>query len=236
MRLRWPVSIAAVGVLLAVGSAVGWSVLDHPTAVKQLRPGTVAQLAQPATSDPVPGPPDTDSPSEAQPVATDSPVPVSGPGGNPLSPSSLPAPVRISIPTLNVNSPVTPEGVDATGEMVIPEDIRTIGWYQWGSTPGGTAGSTVMVGHVDSAKTGAGAFFTLRTITDGALITVTTADGVSHGYRVIAREEFAKTTVPLAAIFDQSGPPRLVLATCGGAFDRTTRSYEDNIVVTAQPV
>ncbi len=163
-------------------------------------------------------------------------MPVSGPGGNPLSPSSLPAPVRISIPTLNVNAPVTPEGVDATGEMAIPEDIRTIGWYQWGSTPGASAGSTVMVGHVDSAKSGAGAFFTLRTIADSAAITITTADGQSHVYRVIAREEFAKTVVPLAAIFDQSGPPRLVLATCGGAFDRATGSYEDNIVVTAQPV
>jgi hypothetical protein len=225
VRLRWPVAGALTGLLLVIGVTVGWSVLGHPTAVTQLHPGTVTRLAAPLTSA---------SPSD-QPVPSDPPVPVSGPGGNPLPASTLPMPIRISIPTLKVDAAVTPEGVDATGEMAIPEDIHTIGWYQWGSAPGASAGSIVMVGHVDSAKTGAGAFFPLRTIADGALITITTTDGTSHDYRVIAREQFPKTTVPLSAIFDQSGPPRLVLATCGGAFDRATGSYLDNIVVTAQP-
>jgi hypothetical protein len=53
---------------------------------------------------------------------------------------------------------------------------------------------------------------------------------------VIAREEFPKTTIPLAAIFAQAGAPRLVLATCGGQFDEQTKSYRDNIVVTATPM
>ena len=119
--------------------------------------------------------------------------------------------------------------------MEIPTDIHTIGWYQWGSAPGASAGSIVMVGHVDSAVQGLGAFFYLKTLTQGALITVTTADNKVWNYHVVAREEFPKTNVPLAAIFDQAGPPRLILATCGGAFDRSTKSYYDNIVITALP-
>jgi len=33
-----------------------------------------------------------------------------------------------------------------------------------------------------------------------------------------------------------TGPSQLVLISCGGAFDRDRRSYEDNIVVIAKPV
>jgi hypothetical protein len=119
--------------------------------------------------------------------------------------------------------------------MDIPTNIHTIGWYQWGAAPGNSAGSIVMVGHVDSAQQGLGAFFYLKTLTAGAPITVTTADNKTWNYHVVAREEFPKTTIPLAAIFDQAGPPRLILATCGGAFDHSTKSYYDNIVITALP-
>jgi hypothetical protein len=36
-------------------------------------------------------------------------------------------------------------------------------------------------------------------------------------------------------VFAVGGPPRLVLITCGGAFDRRTRNYADNVVVFAEP-
>ena len=45
-----------------------------------------------------------------------------------------------------------------------------------------------------------------------------------------------KADLPLDEVFQRSGPPRLVLITCGGPFDRTTGSYQENIVVTAVPV
>jgi hypothetical protein len=31
-------------------------------------------------------------------------------------------------------------------------------------------------------------------------------------------------------------PPRLTLVTCGGAFDPVARAYQDNVVVTAEPL
>jgi hypothetical protein len=37
-------------------------------------------------------------------------------------------------------------------------------------------------------------------------------------------------------VFDRRGPARLVLVTCGGRFDTTTKHFLDNIVVTAVPV
>ncbi|HEX2905163.1 MAG TPA: class F sortase [Jatrophihabitans sp.] len=160
-----------------------------------------------------------------------SPIPIQSPAAQ----KAYPAPVRLSIPTLRIDAPVIAEGVAPDGQMAIPDDIHTLGWYKWGPAPGAPAGSVVIVGHVDSAVAGTGTFFTLRTIADQAAVQVRTADGRTHTYRVLSRQEFRKTSVPLAAIFARTGTPRLTLVTCGGPFDRATRSYEDNIVVTAVP-
>ena len=93
----------------------------------------------------------------------------------------------------------------------------------------------MLAGHVDSARDGLGAFFTLRAIRAGATITVTLASGQHRTYRVIGREIFDKKNVPLGALFSRTGPERLTLITCGGSFNRSKRSQVDNIVVTAVP-
>ncbi|SCE91639.1 Sortase family protein [Micromonospora carbonacea] len=67
-------------------------------------------------------------------------------------------------------------------------------------------------------------------------VTATGGDGTTREYRVVAREEYAKTKVPLDRYFARDGSPRLTLITCGGPFDPQTRRYRDTIVVTAVPV
>ena len=41
---------------------------------------------------------------------------------------------------------------------------------------------------------------------------------------------------PTEAVFGPSPEPLLRLITCGGTFDRSRRSYRDNVVVTARLV
>jgi hypothetical protein len=48
-------------------------------------------------------------------------------------------------------------------------------------------------------------------------------------------ERVAKAELPLDQIFARDGAPRLTLVTCGGAFNRATSGYTDNVVVTAEP-
>ena len=55
-----------------------------------------------------------------------------------------------------------------------------------------------------------------------------------RGYVVEAVRHYAKPALP-AEVFADAGRPRLVLISCGGAFDRKLRSYTDNIVVYATP-
>jgi len=58
--------------------------------------------------------------------------------------------------------------------------------------------------------------------------------GGRHPYRVTSRRAFPKIDLP-AELFTGTGPPHLVLVTCGGAFDEATPRSADNVVVVADP-
>lgn len=147
------------------------------------------------------------------------------------------APVDVRIPSVNVHAKVIPAGVDAgTGMIEVPPDVATLGWYRYSAGLNDSAGSIVIVGHVDGYEQGQGALFNLRNVPARAEIVVTGADGHSRIYQVVARERFVKKSLPLDRLFGQQGTLRLTLITCGGPFDQRTRSYLDNIVVTAVPI
>jgi sortase (surface protein transpeptidase) len=221
-----------VGVLIAVGAPLGWSLVDHPSGVQQVNRGAAASIAAQDNSPSVPPATATRPGPGLANHTTLTPVPSASQS---LTEAANAAPIRLSIPSLRINAPIIPVEVDGHGDMQIPAQISTVGWYKWGPAPGGSRGSIVIAGHVDSAIQGLGAFFYLHNIRASATVTVTLAGGQVKNYRVIGLEEFPKTTVPLPALFARSGPERLTLITCGGAFDHTARSYHDNVVVTAVP-
>jgi len=145
------------------------------------------------------------------------------------------APVGLRIPALGVDVPVLPVGVDRdSGGMAIPEDVATVGWYRYGSGFDAEQGSTVLAGHVDRAGQ-EGALFDLRELEPGATLVLAGPDGQVRSYAVVARDQWSKDQVPLDRLFARTGAPRLVVITCGGPFDESTRSYRDNVVVTAVP-
>ncbi|MFG2060225.1 class F sortase [Micromonospora sp. NPDC048871] len=164
-------------------------------------------------------------------------------GGPPVVPGALPddpavvPPVRLRIPAIEVTARVNPVGVDkGTGEFDVPPSVDRVGWYRYGPGLAAETGSVVIAGHVDSAEQGRGAFYRLRDLAPGDTLTATGEDGIERTYRVVAREEYDKTKIPLERYFARDGRPRLTLITCGGPFDAEARRYRDNIVVTAVPV
>jgi hypothetical protein len=64
-------------------------------------------------------------------------------------------------------------------------------------------------------------------------MTVATASGRRVTYAVTGRRVVAKTAGLPGDMFSLDIGPRPAVITCGGAFDRATRSYRDNIVVFA---
>jgi sortase (surface protein transpeptidase) len=146
------------------------------------------------------------------------------------------APVRIAIASLGVDAPIAPAVIDLNqGVLAVPANIHEAGWWTDGATPHSPAGSIVIAGHVDSATAGAGAFFPLKQAKPGAIVVVTSADGRTKSYRVVAVNRMLKANLP-TDIWSQTAPNRLFVVTCGGPFDPVTRHYRDNIVLTAVPV
>lgn len=154
----------------------------------------------------------------------------------PAAPSPVPAapPDRVRIPALDVDATVTPVGVAPDGEVEVPGDVSTVGWYRFGPVPG-AAGSSVLVGHVDDYRQGVGVLARIGDLEPGDTVEVADAEGAVRSFTVIAREQWSKTEIPLDRLFDRGGEPRLVLLTCGGAFDDSRLGYTDNIAVTAIP-
>jgi len=143
-------------------------------------------------------------------------------------------PVRLRLAALAVDAAVTPVDTDADGGLAIPDDPAVVGWWRSGAAPGSTAGTVVLVGHVDTARDGPGALFRLATLEPGDRVAVATGAGTRE-YAVTGVRDYPKAQLP-AEVFDTAGAPRLVLVTCGGAFDRRTRHYADNVVAYAVPV
>jgi hypothetical protein len=146
-----------------------------------------------------------------------------------------PPPVRVMLGRLRVDAPVRPVAVGADGLLGVPDDPRQLGWWSGSSRPGMPSGSVIIDGHVDSAALGLGALFHLGEARPGDDVVVANAAGLSTHYTVVARRSYPKTSLPVAEVFATAVSPRLVLVTCGGAFDRVTRHYADNIVVFAVP-
>jgi sortase (surface protein transpeptidase) len=151
-----------------------------------------------------------------------------------LEVTSSAAPRRLRIPSIAVDAKIGAIGVEASGELEVPENVRNVGWYRYGPAPG-EPGATVIAGHVDSREQGPGAFFDLRSLDVGARVQVTDSDGDVQRYDVVARRTYDKAKLPTDELFSREGPPQLVLITCGGDFDSSARSYRENVVIYAQP-
>ena len=152
------------------------------------------------------------------------------------------SPTRLIMSRPAVNAEVQPVDVLPDGDLVIPEDVHTVGWWRSGAAPGSPVGTVVLAGHVDSASAGPGALFHLDEAPVGSRITLSgkafaaTGTAATQVYEVVGRRRYAKAALPAATLFAQGRTPRLVVITCGGDFDPVTRHYTDNVVVFAQPV
>jgi LPXTG-site transpeptidase (sortase) family protein len=205
-----------IGLTLIVVAVLSW-------------PTGAGSFPAPVSASPVPA-------ALAAPAPPAPPAPQARPLVGPPPPPAAPAPpARLRIGTIAVAAPVVAVGVDERGEMAVPDDVRTVGWYRFGPRPGATSGSSVLSGHVDDRVQGRGAFAELADVKPGDPVEVELADGTPLGYRVRTIERVAKDALPTDRLFARSGPPRITLITCGGAFDWTARTHTENVVVTAEP-
>ncbi|GAA1278462.1 hypothetical protein GCM10009677_35940 [Sphaerisporangium rubeum] len=156
---------------------------------------------------------------------------LTGRSGTPEEPKKTTAtPRRLEIPSLNLKAPLMKLGMARDGEVELPpyEKPATAGWFDQSEVPG-DPGPSVIIGHVDT-KTAPAVFYRLRQVRKGASIKVVRSDGKTANYKVDSVEQIPKDHFPTERVYIEDG---LRLVTCGGAFDRSTHEYLDNIIVYA---
>jgi sortase (surface protein transpeptidase) len=139
-------------------------------------------------------------------------------------------PTRVTIPSIGVDASLVSVGLQGNGAMETPS-FGQAGWYRPGPRPG-EPGPAVIVGHVDSAGGGPDVFGRLLELRPGDRVTVHYT-GAARTFVVTDLEQTAKTDLPKRRIWNKAKAPVLRLITCGGAFDRGTGHYLDNVVVYA---
>lgn len=236
---------AAFGLLIAVGVGLLWwatsnQVGEPPT------PASARHTAETAPDRSIPSPGSDAAPSTDTPVRTTSPpgaADTSGesaaPGASPDALEALPAsaPVRVSIPSIDVESPLHPLGLADDGTLEVPSGERydEAAWYSGSPTPG-EAGPSVIEGHVTSQGSVPSVFFELGALEAGDLVEVEREDGTSVTFEVYGAQSFPKDAFPKTTVYGNTEGPELRLITCGGTYDPQRRAHLDNIVVFAKMV
>ncbi|CAL9465385.1 MULTISPECIES: class F sortase [Streptomyces] len=144
-------------------------------------------------------------------------------------------PQRVDIPGLGVQAPVVARGLDAHGALDPPpyDQPGVVGWYAGGVAPG-APGTALLVGHVDT-DTRPAVFYRASALRPGQTIRVIRADAKVAEFTVESVQVLTRDRFDAHQAYGprESGRAELRLITCGGSFDRTTRSYTANVVVSA---
>jgi LPXTG-site transpeptidase (sortase) family protein len=143
-------------------------------------------------------------------------------------------PVRIRIPAIAVDAAVVDLGLNQDGTLEVPTDFDVTGWYTGRSVPG-DIGPSVVVGHVDS-HTGPAVFIELNRLEVGDLVQIDRSDGLVAWFQIRELTQVDKDEFPTQQVYGDTAEPTLRLITCGGNFDRSARSYRDNLIAFADHI
>ncbi|MBA2445332.1 MAG: class F sortase [Nocardioidaceae bacterium] len=170
--------------------------------------------------------------SAAKPAGSPEPANVAGPAASYVDAER---PTSLILPSGSVMR-VRPVSTSPESELDIPTNTNQAGWWDGSSQLGEPYGSTVMAGHVDSFEHGLGKFAQLLDAQPGDIFTVETT-ALSQRFEVTRAELVPKSSLSADSdLYDVQGDRRLVLITCGGAYDAERGGYRDNMIVIAEPL
>lgn len=154
-----------------------------------------------------------------------------------LSPSPQPStvatagtPVRIIIPSINVDARVLSLGLDENGAVGAPEGPYDTAWYNLGPKPG-QPGSSVITGHFGPWKNGAKSVFDrLDALKAGDTIQVRDDTGNTLTFEVVKMETY-DATQKVPEIFNKNDSAYLNIITCSGDWIARNATYSNRLVV-----
>jgi LPXTG-site transpeptidase (sortase) family protein len=143
---------------------------------------------------------------------------------------SVNKPVRLKIPTINVDATIEYVGVAPDGTMDVPKDPAPVAWFELGPIPG-EIGSAVIDGHSGWK--------------DGVKAVFNNLDKLNIGDKIYIEDEFGTTTTfvvqkvktydpkaDASSVFSSSdGKAHLNLITCVGFWDAVNKDSSNRLVV-----
>lgn len=126
-------------------------------------------------------------------------------------------PIRLLIPSIDVNAIVEPVGVLPNDDLATPTGSPwdDVGWYKSGPAPG-ERGSAVIDGHLDRPGGYPAVFWHLRDVHVGDNVMVIAAQGKTVLFRVTRLALYPPQDAPLQEIFGNTAGTHLNLITCAG--------------------
>ena len=134
-------------------------------------------------------------------------------------------PAHLSIPSVAIDSPIRPVGVNAKGEMDVPSgDTDNVGWYMYGAKPG-EKGIAVIDAHVFAA------FSDLDKVKPGADIYIRTDDSTRLHFRVSKVATYKLSQLTPSMLFKKGSAKGLNLITCAGTYIPSAGTYDHRLIV-----
>ena len=143
-------------------------------------------------------------------------------------------PVRLKIPSINVDAPVEYVGLTPDGAMDVPKERAHVAWFNLGPRPGEN-GSAVIAGHYGWRKDKKGSVFdNLHTLRKGDTLYIEDDKGMVTSF-VVRESRMYDPEADASDVFGSSdGRARLNLVTCEGVWDKVSQTYSKRRVVFAE--
>src|SRR3989344_2367854 len=144
--------------------------------------------------------------------------------------ASVGLPVRLKIPSINVDAPFEYVGLTSGGAMDVPEERHNVAWFNLGSRPGEN-GSAVIAGHYGWKNGKASAFDNLYKLRKGDKIYVEDDKGVIFSFVVRESRRYDPNADASDVFGSPDGKAHLNLITCEGVWDKVSKTYSKRLVV-----
>ncbi len=144
---------------------------------------------------------------------------------------NLGLPVRLKIPTIQVDAAVESVGLASDGSMDVPKAPDNVGWFNLGPRPG-QPGSSVIDGHFGVWKNGKPTVFNkLDKLQPGDKLYVEDETGLVIIFVVVSSRKFDPSADASDVFGSNDDKSRLNLITCDGTWDEAQKTYSQRLVV-----
>ena len=153
---------------------------------------------------------------------------------SPAASGEVGLPMRLIIPTLNVDAGFQDTGLKPDGTMEVPSTIYVVGWFT-GSVRPGEKGVSIITGHVAQIRGGVvtkmGVFSNLYEIRIGDKLQVIDDKGQTINFVVRAVRSYDPTADATDVFTSSDGGAHLNLITCEGTWVQSQLSYTQRLVI-----